>query len=315
MSRSAPEQWTAQQVPDQSGRTAVITGANTGIGFETALVLARQGAHVVLAVRDTARGAQAKERLAAAVPGARITVQSLDLSSLQSVRAAAEAFGAAGLRIDVLINNAGIMYAKQFQRTADGFELHFGTNHLGHFALTGLLLERMLDVPGSRIVTVSSMGHRQGGPMDLGDVNWAGRPYNPTAAYAHSKRANVMFTYALQRRLAQRAATIAVAAHPGGADTGGSRRTTADRSRLGRALFAGLVRPLLIQSPDRGAWPILRAASDPAVEGGQYYGPGGFLQSKGHPKAVTSNAQSCDEAAQHRLWQISQELTGVRFPV
>ncbi|MBW8707418.1 Fatty acyl-CoA reductase [Streptomyces sp. MBT84] len=293
----------------------MITGANTGIGFETALVLARRGAHVVPAVRDTVKGAQAKERMAAAVPGARITVQSLDLSSLRSVRAAAEALGGAGLRIDLLINNAGVMYAKQPRRTADGFELHLGINHLGHFALTGLLLERMLGVPGSRIVTVGSMGHRQGGPMDLGDVNWSARPYRQTAACAHSKRANVMFTYALQRRLAGRAATIAVAAHPGGADTAGSRRTTADRGRLGRALFAGLVRPLLIQSPDRGAWPVLRAASDPAVEGGQYYGPGGFLQSKGHPRAVTSNAQSRDEAAQHRLWQISQELTGVRFPV
>ncbi|MEU3187511.1 oxidoreductase [Streptomyces sp. NPDC006923] len=309
------KQWTAQHVPDQSGRTAVITGANTGIGFETALVLARRGARVVLAVRDAAKGAQAKERIVQAVPGARITVQSLDLSSLASIRAAAEALRAADFRIDLLINNAGIMFAKQLQRTADGFEAQLGTNHLGHFALTGLLLDRMIDVPGSRVVTVSSMGHRQGGPMDLSDINWTTRAYSPTAAYGHSKRANLMFTYELQRRLAQGARTIAVAAHPGGADTGGSRRGTAERGPIGRALFAGLVRPLLIQGADRGAWPILRAATDPGVEGGQYYGPSGFLESTGHPKVVRSNAQSYDKAAQDRLWKISEELTKVGFPV
>ncbi|MEU3986155.1 oxidoreductase [Streptomyces sp. NPDC026672] len=307
--------WTAEDVPDQHGRTAVITGANTGVGYETALVLARRGAHVILAVRDETRGAQAARRIAEAVPGARTTVRGLDLSSLRSVRAAAEAIRAAEPRVDLLINNAGVMYGRELRRTEDGFELHLGTNHLGHFALTGLLLDRMTDVPGSRVVTVSSMGHRQGGPMDLDDPNWTARPYGPTPAYAHSKRANLMFTYALQRRLAGRARTIAVAAHPGGADTGGSRRATADRGPVGRALFAGVVRPLLIQDAARGAWPVLRAATDPTTEGGRYYGPGGLLESKGHPKVVRSNTESYDEGAQGRLWGISEDLTGVTFPL
>lgn len=311
--RPDPTRWTARDVPDQRGRTAVITGANTGIGFETAKALALHGASVVLAVRDPDKGERAAAGIAAATPDAAVRVQRLDLSSLDSVRTAAGELRGSCPRIDLLINNAGVMQAPR-RTTQDGFELHFGTNHLGHFALTGLLLDRMLDVPGSRVVTVSSAGHRQGGPMDLDDVDWTARPYDSTAAYAHSKRANLMFTYELQRRLAGRAETIAVAAHPGGADTGGSRAATASRGPVGRAVFALAVRPLLMQSPEQGAWPLLRAATDPAVAGGQYYGPGGFLESKGHPKAVRSNDESHDTGAQQRLWALSEELTGVRFP-
>ncbi|MFF3751491.1 SDR family NAD(P)-dependent oxidoreductase [Streptomyces sp. NPDC002018] len=309
------QRWTAEHVPDQHGRTAVITGANTGIGLETAKVLAAHGASVVLAVRDTAKGDQAAAEITAAVPDADVTVCRLDLGSLDSVRAAADELRTTRPGIDLLINNAGLMYTPRLS-TADGFELQFGVNHLGHFALTGLLLDLLLKVPGSRVVTVSSAGHRMGGPMDLDDLGWETREYNRTAAYGHSKLANLMFTYELQRRLtAHGGGTVATAAHPGGSDTGGSRTAMSHSSAITRAAFALVVRPLLLQSPRMGALPTLRAATDPAVRGGEYYGPNGFQQSKGHPTVVESSAQSYDTAAQHRLWTLSEELTGVSFPV
>ncbi|GAA4581256.1 SDR family NAD(P)-dependent oxidoreductase [Planotetraspora phitsanulokensis] len=307
------QRWTTADVPDQRGRVAVITGGNTGIGFETAKVLAARGASVVLAVRDMDKGKRAAAEITAAAPDADVTVQHLDLASLASVRAAADELRFTRDRIDLLINNAGLMYAPQ-ATTVDGLELQFGTNHLGHFALTGLLLDRMLHVPGSRVVTVSSAGHRQGGPIDFDDLNWKTRKYSRVAAYGHSKLANLMFTYELQRRLAGKSGTIAVAAHPGGSDTGGSRTSVSLQPLYFRALFA-LVRPLLIQPAEMGALPPLRAATDPSVQGGQYYGPAGFQESKGHPKIVKSSAQSYDEAAQRRLWLISEKLTAVTFPV
>ncbi|NAS23576.1 SDR family NAD(P)-dependent oxidoreductase [Herbidospora sp. NEAU-GS84] len=307
-----PRRWTAADVPDQRGRVAVITGGNTGIGFETAKVLAARGASVVLAVRDADKGKQAAAEITAAHPEADVTVQRLDLASLASVRAAAGELRAAHDRVDLLVNNAGIMYTPR-RTTADGFELQFGTNHLGHFALTGLLLDLMLPVRGSRVVTVSSAGHRQGGPIDFADLDWTKRDYSRVAAYGNSKLANLMFTYELQRRLAG-TGTVAVAAHPGGADTGGSRTSVSLQPFYFRAFFM-LVRPFLIQSAEMGALPSLRAATDPDVQGGQYFGPEGFQESRGHPKVVRSSPQSYDVAAQRRLWSSSEELTGVRFPV
>ncbi|CCK24779.1 Retinol dehydrogenase 13 [Streptomyces davaonensis JCM 4913] len=303
--------WTARDIPDQRGRTALITGANTGIGFETAKALATRGATVILAVRDTDRGKAAAEEIRAAVPGADPHVQHLDLSSLASVRDAADEVRGTWRCIDLLINNAGVMYTPH-SRTADGFELQFGTNHLGHFALTGLLLDLIPATTDSRIVTVSSAGHRMGGPIDFGDLDWHKRPYNRTAAYGHSKLANLMFTYELQRRLPA-AGPLALAAHPGGADTSGSKNAMSHSSALTRTAFAA-IRPLLLQAPAMGALPILRAAADPTARGGQYYGPRGFQQSKGHPKVVRSSAASYDLAAQRRLWDLSEELTGVTFP-
>ncbi|MDT0386237.1 oxidoreductase [Streptomyces dubilierae] len=311
MTQSTTTRWTAQDIPDQQGRTALVTGANTGIGFETAKALASRGATVVLAVRDADRGKRAAEEIGAAVPGADLHVQRLDLSSLASVRSAAEDVRNTWSRLDLLINNAGVMYTP-YSRTPDGFELQFATNHLGHFALTGLLLDLVPATADSRIVTVSSAGHRMGGPMDLDDLDWSRRPYNRTAAYGHSKLANLMFTYELQRRLPA-AGPLALAAHPGGADTGGSKSAMAHSSALTRAAFA-MIRPLLLQSPAMGALPVLRAATDPAAQGGQYYGPRGFQQSKGHPTVVRSSAASYDLATQRRLWALSEELTGVTFP-
>ena len=295
--------WTSDEVPGQQGRVAVVTGANTGLGFETAQVLAARGASVVLAVRNLEKGKEAAARIAAAAPGANVTVQELDLTSLASVRAAAGELAAAHPRIDLLICNAGVMYPPK-QTTRDGFELQFGTNHLGHFALTGLLLDQMLPVPGSRVVTVSSVGHRIRARINFDDLQWE-RSYSPVGAYGQSKLANLMFTYELQRRLSGAGTTIAVAAHPGFAATELMRHTP----------VAAVVTPLFSQDAAMGALPVLRAATDPSVLGGQYYGPGGFLGLRGYPKLAASSRRSHDEAVQRRLWTVSEELTGVTFPV
>jgi NAD(P)-dependent dehydrogenase (short-subunit alcohol dehydrogenase family) len=301
--------WTAAAVPDQSGRTVVITGANTGLGFETARVFAARRATTVLAVRNLDKGKAAADRIAATSPGADVVLQRLDLSSLESVRAAAAELRDRHERIDLLVNNAGVMWTAQ-ARTADGYDLQFGTNHLGHFALTGLLLDRMLAVPDSRVVTVSSVGHRFMAEIDFDDLQHD-KHYNRIAAYGQSKLANLMFTYELQRRLAAvDAATIAVAAHPGGSNTELVRNTP----RVVRAVTAA-IGPLIMQSAEMGALPLLRAATDPTVQGGQYYGPDGFQEQRGYPVVVDSSARSRDEAAQRRLWTVSEDLTGVTFPV
>src|SRR6478672_4868799 len=253
--------WTEQDIPDQHGRLAIVTGANTGLGFETARMLAARGAAVVLAVRDVAKGRRAAARITGDV-----TVQALDLTSLNSIRSAAADLRATHPRIDLLINNAGVMYTPK-QTTADGFELQFGTNHLGHFALTGLLLERMLPVPGSRVVTVSSLGHRIQARINFDDLQGE-RSYSRVAAYSQSKLANLMFTYELQRRLSGAGTTIAVAAHPGLAST--------ELARYTPAIVAFFYVRVMTQKAAMGALPTLRAATDPGVLGGQYYGPGGF---------------------------------------
>src|ERR1035437_9962549 len=268
---STRELWTAADVPDQAGRTVVITGANSGIGFEAARVLAEHGAAVILACRDAGRGRDAAVRIAATAPQATMTVVHLDLASLASVREAAEEIRASHVTLDLLINNAGLMFPPRGV-TADGFELQIGTNHLGHFALTGLLLDRLLVQQGSRIVTVSSNGHRTG-RINFDDLQ-SRRRYRRITAYAQSKLANLMFTYELQRRLAA-----------AGARTAG------------------------------GAPPPLRAATDPPARGGQYYGPDGRFELKGYPRPVKSTGRSHDEQAQRRLWQESERLTGVTYPV
>ena len=298
--------WNTSDIPDQTGRTAIVTGANTGLGYETAAALAAKGAHVVLAVRNLEKGNDAVRRIEAATPGADVELQRLDLSSLASVREAAEELRSKNERIDLLINNAGVMYPSPRQTTADGFELQFGTNHLGHFALTGLLLENLLPVDGSRIVTVASNAHKQRGEIHFDDLQWE-RSYDRVAAYGQSKLANLMFTYELQRRLAAKGApTIAVAAHPGLSST--------DLMRHLPAPLRPFI-PLVAQSPARGALPTLMAATVPGVRGGQYYGPDGLGEWRGDPKLVQSNRKSHDEAVQDRLWTVSEELTGVSYPV
>ncbi|WP_343575909.1 SDR family NAD(P)-dependent oxidoreductase [Mycobacterium sp.] len=306
---SSDSKWTTSDIPDQSGRVVVITGANTGLGYHTAAALAQAGAHVVLAVRNLEKGNLALARMVAAHPDADVTLQELDLSSLASVRAAAAALRKAYPRIDLLINNAGVMWTPR-QLTDDGFEMQLGTNHLGHFALTGLLLDNLLPVRGSRVVTVSSMGHRLRAAIHFDDLQ-SEHSYDRFAAYGQSKLANLLFTYELQRRLAeQHTNTIAVAAHPGASNTELGRNAPT----LLKPLIA-LAGPLLLQGAAMGALPTLRAATDPGVAGGQYYGPDGLGEQRGHPKLVSSSAQSHDEELQHRLWAVSAELTGVTYPV
>ena len=299
--------WTTEEIPDQTGRVAVVTGANTGLGLETARALAGRGAAVTLAVRNPDKGKAAIDDIRRDVPDAELEVQELDLASLDSIRDAAAEIGRRLGRIDLLINNAGVMYTPR-QQTADGFEMQFGTNHLGHFAWTGLVLPQVLEVEGSRVVTVSSVGHRIRSRIDFDDLQ-AEQRYNRVAAYGRSKLANLLFTYELQRRLgAAEADTVALAAHPGGSDT-----------ELGRHLPGGqLLQPRTRRrapSAAMGALPTLRAATDPAAEGGQYYGPDGFMETRGHPTLVTSSGRAHELETQQRLWAVSEELTGVTYPI
>jgi NAD(P)-dependent dehydrogenase (short-subunit alcohol dehydrogenase family) len=299
--------WTTDDIPDQTGRVAVITGANTGLGYETARALAEHGAHVVLAVRNLDKGKDAAARITAASPRAGVALQELDLTSLDSIRAAARQLRSDHDRIDLLVNNAGVMYTPK-STTKDGFELQFGTNHLGHFALTGLLLDRLLPVARSRIVTVSSIGHRIRADIHFDDLQWE-HSYNRVSAYGQAKLANLLFTYELQRRLAPHGTTIAAAAHPGGSNTELMRNLPPLVARV-----SAVIEPLF-QDPAMGALPSLRAATDPAVVGGQYYGPDGFAQTRGYPKVVASSRKSHDVDRQRRLWAVSEELTGVVYPV
>lgn len=302
--------WTETDVPDQSGRLAVVTGSNTGLGFDTARVLAARGAQVVLACRDTAKADAAAAQIRTLTPGAQVSVQKLDLGSLASVRDAAAELAAAHPRIDLLINNAGVMYPPK-STTADGFEMQFGTNHLGHFALTGLLLPNLLTVDASRVVVVASIAHNIRARIDFDDLQWQRRRYDRVASYGQSKLANLMFAFDLQRRLAAaKAKTIAVAAHPGVAATELTRHVPGAELPgvnwlLGR----------ILNTAEMGALPTLRAATDPAVQGGQYWGPDGLREMRGYPVPATASRLSRDEAIQQRLWQVSEELTGVTYPV
>ena len=305
-------------MPDQTGRTAVITGASSGIGLEIARVLASRGAHLVLACRDVRRGRAAADRIGVKLAdtasnpgGVSADVVELDLSSLASVRSAAAVIRAAYPRLDLLINNAGVMEVP-YQRTPDGFELTFATNHLGHFALTGLLLDALLTVPGSRIVTMSSQGHVDG-VMNFADLQ-SEQSYDPAGAYHQSKLANLLFTYELDRRLRSAGvATLAVGAHPGVVYTDLFKH----RSPFQQLLISPRARPInfwAVQSVEQGALPALRAATDRSAEGGEYYGPH-RRHDTGYPVPVESSPRSRDVADQARLWQVSQALTGVSYPL
>lgn len=304
MTNETKHAWTEADLPDQSGRTAIVTGANTGVGFATAQILAEHGATVVLACRDLNRGGAAKDRILQAQPKAHIAVVRLDLASLKSIRAAADEIRAEYPRIDLLINNAGVMMPP-YRKTEDNFELQFGTNHLGHFAFTGLLLDRLTGTPDSRIVTVASAGHRTG-RIDFDDLQWERRHYRRIPSYGQSKLANLLFAYELHHRLADsRSATISLAAHPGGSDT--------ELQRHSPAFVRFVNRFLPHQSARMGAFPPLYAATAPNVQGAEYYGPDGRGEFTGYPVLVTSNRRSHDRETQRRLWTVSERLTGVTY--
>ena len=306
--RDTAAAWTEADVPDQSGRTAVITGGNSGIGFEAARVLAQRGARLFLGCRDQGKARDAVVRIRATAPGAEVRVVPLDLASLRSVREAAAQIRSACEGIDLLINNAGVMMPP-YGVTADGFELQLGINHLGHFALTGMLLDRLAGLPGARVVTVSSNSH-QAGRINFGDLQ-SRREYKRIAGYGQSKLANLMFTYELQRRLAAAGSpAIAAAAHPGLTRTDLARYL----SRVMTAYYVLVERPLA-QSAAMGALGTLRAATDPAVRGGDYYGPVRWRGERGYPQRISSSESSHDEDGQRRLWRESERLTGVRYAI
>jgi NAD(P)-dependent dehydrogenase (short-subunit alcohol dehydrogenase family) len=306
--------WSAADIPDQNGRVAVVTGANSGIGLVASRELARAGAKVVLACRDLGRGEEAAAEIRAPVPGAELEVRQLDLADLSSVRSFAASLAQVDGGLDLLINNAGVM-ATPRRLTADGFELQFGTNHLGHFALTGLLLPRLLQTSEPRVVTVSSSAHRTG-RIDFDDLQGE-RRYGRWSAYGQSKLANLLFAYELQRRADAAGARLrSLAVHPGYAATNlqsaGPGLGGGIVSRLNQVVMA-ISNRLLAQSDEMGALPTLFAATAPDLPGGSFAGPTSMGGARGHPGLVSSSGASKDPEAARRLWEISEELTGVRY--
>jgi NAD(P)-dependent dehydrogenase (short-subunit alcohol dehydrogenase family) len=299
--------WTAEQIPDQDGRIAVVTGANSGLGLAVSRELARHGARVVLACRNAGKGAQAKRAIEAAVPAARLELKALDLGELASVASFAESFCAEHDRLDLLVNNAGVM-APPRRETKDGFELQLGTNLLGHFALTARLIGAMQERVDARVVTVSSNAHKMG-RINFDDLQ-SQRSYSRWRAYAQSKLADLLFALELDRRLRAAGSQVkSLAAHPGYAAT--NLQTAAPP--LLDSLVMRVTNVLVAQSADAGALPLLYAATQPDLEGGTYVGPDGIAESRGHPRVARPSAAARDEALAARLWSAAEELTGVRF--
>jgi NAD(P)-dependent dehydrogenase (short-subunit alcohol dehydrogenase family) len=297
--------WTAAEIPDQTGRLAIVTGANSGLGRSTAWELARAGATVIVACRNTAKGEEAAARIRQDVPDADLRVEQLDLADLDSVRSFAD--GLAEDRVDLLINNAGVM-APPRRLTKDGFESQFGTNHLGHFALTGRLLPLLLAAPEPRVVTVSSAAHRMG-RIRFDDLQGE-RRYFAWLAYGQSKLANLMFCFELQRRATEAGTALkSMAAHPGYAAT----NLQFAAPRLPDRIVMTVTNRVIAQSPRMGALPSLYAATVPELPGGSFVGPDGFLEQRGHPHVVTAAGRAYDEDAWRRLWEVSEELTGVHY--
>ncbi|MEQ8675564.1 MAG: SDR family NAD(P)-dependent oxidoreductase [Aggregatilineales bacterium] len=293
--------WTEQNIPDQRGRVAIVTGANSGIGWDTARALAQKGATVIMACRNLAKATPAADEIKALKPKGAVVVMQLDLSDLESVHAFAEAFQAQYDRLDLLINNAGVM-VPPYGKTKQGFEQQFGVNHLAHFVLTALLIDLLNATPNARVVTVSSGAHRFG-TIKFDDLQ-SEKSYQPERVYGQSKLANLLFTYELQRRLEKSGqGTIAVAAHPGWTSTNLQQHSTLIR----------VMNPIFAQDGPMGALPTLYAATATDVQGGDYYGPGGLFEMRGYPKKVGSSDRSRDEAVAERLWSVSEDLTQVKF--
>ncbi|MFA5938712.1 MAG: oxidoreductase [Sinimarinibacterium sp.] len=305
--------WTAADIAPQNGKRFIVTGANSGLGLETTVGLAAAGAQVIMACRDPARASAALAEVKRRAPGAGVELATLDLADLASVRAFAHTLGSRNGRLDGLINNAGVM-ALPFQRTRDGFEMQIGTNHLGHFALTGLLLDLLVATPGSRIVNVASLAHTMTPGLDLDDLNFERRRYNKWDAYGKSKLANLVFHFELDRRLRKSGRGVVVAAaHPGYSATNlmfvgpAQERSAFSRwtMQIGNALFS--------QTADMGALPTLYATTAADVNSGDYIGPDGWRQLRGYPRTVGCRDAARDERTGAQLWALSEQLTGVHY--
>jgi NAD(P)-dependent dehydrogenase (short-subunit alcohol dehydrogenase family) len=303
--------WTVQQIPSQTGKTALVTGANSGIGYQAALALARHGAHVLLLCRNVAKGQAALERLHREAPRAAAELVEVDMASLASIRSFAAAFARREIPLDLLINNAGVMALPKREVTVDGFERQFGTNHLGHFALTGLLMPQLLSAPAPRVVTVASLAHRNG-KIDFDNLQ-SQRGYKPLAAYGESKLANILFARELdQRARAAHSRLLSLAVHPGISMT--NILENGPGTRNFRAIVLRILGPIMVQPDAAGALPTLYAATSPDANGGDYIGPDGFQEFKGSPVVVQPRPQALDEVVGKRLWTASEELTGVVYP-
>jgi NAD(P)-dependent dehydrogenase (short-subunit alcohol dehydrogenase family) len=300
--------WTARDIPDQSGRTAVVTGSNSGLGLVTARELARAGASVIVACRNTDKGEQAASSIRSAVPPAEVTVRQLDLADLSSVQAFAQRIGAEHDRLDLLVNNAGVM-APPRRLTADGFESQIGTNYLGHFALTGLLLPTLLAAAAPRVVTLSSLAHRMG-KIRFDDLQFE-HGYNNWRAYGQSKLADLMFSFELARRATEAGTALtSVAAHPGYAATN---LQFAGPAKVHERAAMAIANKVIAQSADMGALPSLYAATVPDLPSGSFVGPDGFMEGRGHPHVVSGAARAYDREAWTKLWELSAQLTGVSY--
>src|SRR2546427_8647869 len=298
------EEWNAEKIPDQTGTVVAVTGSSSGIGYETARVLANKNAEVIIAVRNLDKGDAAAQKIRSQYPKANVRVMRLDLADLASVKSFAEEFKSRYSRLDRLINNAGVMIPPR-AKTADGFELQFGTNHLGHFALTARLMNLLQGTKGSRVVNVASGAHKFG-KLDFDDLTWEKRQYKGWGAYGDSKIANLYFTYELNRRLKGSGSEVIItAAHPGWTATELQRH----------ASITGFLNDFFAQDISMGALPTLRAAYDKEAHGGEYYGPSGFMELRGYPVQVSSNKLSKDQSIAARLWKVSENLTGVLFDV
>ncbi|MFC2139324.1 oxidoreductase [Bacteroidota bacterium] len=294
--------WTADNIPDQKGKIAIVTGSSSGIGYEAARVLANKNAKVIIAVRNPIKGEDAAAKIKAQNNSADVQVMQLDLADLDSVKQFADKFKSQFNKLDLLINNAGVMIPP-YSKTSNGFELQLGTNHMGHFALTAHLLDLLDKTPGSRIVNIASSAHKFGN-IDFDDLNWEKRKYNAWRAYGDSKIANLYFTYELKKRLEERGSAIKVtAAHPG---------WTATELQRHSGLF-DFMNGFFAMKVRQGTLPTLRAAIDDSAKSGDYYGPDGFQEWKGYPVKVESNPLSHDTKISGRLWDISEKMTGVNY--
>ncbi len=296
------EKWTAENIPNLKGKTAIVTGSSSGIGYEAARVLANKEATVIIAVRNLEKGNKAAEKILAQNQNAGVKVLELDLADLKSVAKFAENFKQNYSRLDFLINNAGVMIPPH-SKTVDGFELQFGTNHLGHFALTGQLLEVLVNTKGARIINVSSGAHKAGN-INFDDLNWEKRSYSAWKAYGDSKIANLYFTHELDKKLKENNLdTLVTAAHPGWTATELQRN----------AGWIEFLNGFLAMDITQGALPTLRAAIEKDVKGGEFFGPDGLFEIWGNPVKVESNSLSKDEPIAKKLWEVSEQLTGVKF--